>query len=731
MTRAPTAVRQWHVSTVDGGPPRSSRPSTSDTSPVTPTTATSNNAVRPDAAGLRTPQSVPGPGGLTPGIEPPKSSGELLSGPAAQQDSFLGSTSYSAALAESHRGSVVTPDPMFDRPDTLTFTRFVTPATKKAEQDRINYGARLLALLPTLPLAEELIDRYMRLSQVVIVPSMVVNLSLQALRRQMDSFSTDEKCYEMSRRIFIETNKPIHYNEDLRPNNYHEFFTGEHLRWEILGLIFTLMGLSCMTIGEETSFASTIVSCKVDWKILMEEMLLASNQCISFAYHCQTLNDMFVWLLHCNLTFLTMHRGESNHIVWRRLGDLSTAVYEMGLHQDPGSTDTAPFFLKELRKRCFGTAYCADKAIATFLGRPPLISRQYSCSTLPVDLDTSAIMSSSPGELANHLAELDSDGWNVAKGHFVRATFLRVRMAISYIREDVLLLSLGTEISDLEARVYSTLQKAETAWNNFPQSARYSEACWTSETDPIICFMMLLLYLDHLHSLFLLYRLLVRKRDTGAEMLVDTARKLLSAVLVLCKERSRLIAIATDFPWIILYYGLPSAALLSAELYRQQAQQPPPSSQSFLSTANTVPLPRSELIRNLSVFVSAMEWASSPSDGNYSLCVRARRHLSRVLDEILEQPASMSPPPAAAPGLNTTLANGGEQDGTDDALNEQAAAGTLAAMAGVSKMDGMPPPSSQGLGSMPGQDDDWQNMEFFLDGLVDNNIDMMDWNLGL
>lgn len=69
--------------------------------------------------------------------------------------------------------------------------------------------------------------------------------------------------------------------------------------------------------------------------------------------------------------------------------------------------------------------------------------------------------------------------------------------------------------------------------------------------DPIICFMMLLLYLDHLQSLFLLYRLLVRKRDTGQEMLFDTARKLLSTVLILCKERSRLIAIATDFPWIV------------------------------------------------------------------------------------------------------------------------------------------------------------------------------------
>lgn len=141
-----------------------------------------------------------------------------------------------------------------------------------------------------------------------------------------------------------------------------------------------------------------------------------------------------------------------DHIVWRRLGDLATAIYEQGLHQDPGPSDTSPFFLKELRKRAFGTAYCADKAIATFLGRPPLISRHYSCSTLPLDLDTSAMMSPAE-EVGQHLAELDSNGWNVGKGHFVRATFLRVRMQVFYIREDVLLLSLGTDIQDLESRI--------------------------------------------------------------------------------------------------------------------------------------------------------------------------------------------------------------------------------------------------------------------------------------
>lgn len=126
-----------------------------------------------------------------------------------------------------------------------------------------------------------------------------------------------------------------------------------------------------------------------------------------------------------------------------------------------------------------------------------------------------------------------------------------------------------------------------------------------------------------------------------------------------------------------------------------------------------------------------MEWASSPSDGNYSLCCKARRHLSRVLDQILEQPASTSPPPVnpTLVGLGAGLENG--IGSAEDALNDHAAAGTLAAMAGGAQADGA---SAHGLPTLPGlqsPEDDWENMNFFLDGLVDNSIDTMDWNLGL
>jgi len=48
-------------------------------------------------------------------------------------------------------------------------------------------------------------------------------------------------------------------------------------------------------------------------------------------------------------------------------------------------------------------------------------------------------------------------------------------------------------------------------------------------------------------------------------------------------------------------------------------------------------LPRSEIIQNLSMFVGCLEWVR-PSEGNYTLCVRMRTVIKRILDQVLELP---------------------------------------------------------------------------------------------
>jgi hypothetical protein len=85
----------------------------------------------------------------------------------------------------------------------------------------------------------------------------------------------------------------------------------------------------------------------------------------------------------------------------------------------------------------------------------------------------------------------------------------------------------------------------------------------------------------------------------------------------------------------MLFYGLPSACVLAFELLRQE-QTPGP---------HAIVLPRSEIIRNLTVFVSCLSWIAvpSPSHGNYAACKDVEKKLSRILDRILDPLPPVAP----------------------------------------------------------------------------------------
>jgi hypothetical protein len=90
----------------------------------------------------------------------------------------------------------------------------------------------------------------------------------------------------------------------------------------------------------------------------------------------------------------------------------------------------------------------------------------------------------------------------------------------------------------------------------------------------------------------------------------------------------------------VAIYGLPSAGVLALELL-QQSQARSHASKHF---------PRSEVIQNLSVFVACLGSMHTEGDGNYQLCLQARRMLQRILDTVLspQEPAT-APNPQTLP----------------------------------------------------------------------------------
>ena len=97
--------------------------------------------------------------------------------------------------------------------------------------------------------------------------------------------------------------------------------------------------------------------------------------------------------------------------------------------------------VSELRRRLFVAAFGADKQLATFMGRPPALSRRYCTCKLPLDLSDHELMATGD-ELSAAVAKLDADGWNQSNKAYP-ATYLRAWMVMTQIRDEILELSLG------------------------------------------------------------------------------------------------------------------------------------------------------------------------------------------------------------------------------------------------------------------------------------------------
>lgn len=246
------------------------------------------------------------------------------------------------------------------------------------------------------------------------------------------------------------------------------------------------------------------------------------------------------------------------YLAWRRLGDLSATVYAAGLHRIDGPADNnCPFFVKQIRRGCFALAFYADKCVATFVGRPPLINHRYCSLDAPLDVSDD-ILFSEGDVLERGLAELDENGWD-RHGRRHRVSPIRIRYILSVFREEVLEIALGdgyqgdlqekaryVPIHDIAIPKWHSdkcsqiLAKAQAAWDACPDYFRFDRQAPELREQPfrdLNVKMQYLLYMDYLHSTFLLHRAVVKNTAVGHQALFDTARQLLSSVLATISNR--------------------------------------------------------------------------------------------------------------------------------------------------------------------------------------------------
>ncbi|TKA77154.1 hypothetical protein B0A49_03641 [Cryomyces minteri] len=440
----------------------------------------------------------------------------------------------------------------------------------------------------------------------------------------------------MSEAVWQNTQRSMVFDGTTTAREWAAKATGVHLRWEVIGLVFSVVGLIAMDWDPLFSSGREQVIVR---KTLARKMFSASDACLAICNELEVLNDMYLCLLYENSVLTALTKGDANPVAWQRSGELASALIAMGLHQEIKVNKDTPLFLAELRKKTFISAYGQDKSVATFLGRPPRLSARYCLLQPPLALSDTQVLSEG-AELEAALASLDDDGWS-KNGEMNRCTLMRAWLRFSRIREEILEISLGVSNEDIALQAEFVIRevgrRSEQMWAALPAYLRFDpDTIWQSGMAPISVIFLIAIYTDYLHNGFLLQRALIKRIKTDTQRLIPIARQMLGLVLTTWSKRDYLRDFQGDMVYILSTHGLPSAGVLAVELLKQE--QSHHVSQEIL--------PRSEAIQDLSVFIAALA-SLGPGEGNYAACEQGRRALKRILDKIL----SPNPVPAMAPAV--------------------------------------------------------------------------------
>ncbi|KAJ5893795.1 hypothetical protein N7495_005486 [Penicillium taxi] len=488
-----------------------------------------------------------------------------------------------------------------------------------------------------------------------LFPKLVVGLMFSSVQKMFDEAISDKSnplpdLVNLSRSMFATFSKPLVVDANITPAN---FWTAMPNRWEIIGLLFTILGSSTCLLSQHflsaipASSASTL-----DRQGLSAVCVAAGEICLRFCENTGLISEQLCWLLLQHASLLTVIYGDYGKLDCRHsrmfgliFGDLCTLIYALGFHQRDTNTKR-PLFLAEHRKRLVVQAYVSDKGLSMFLGRPPRMLRRYIHIELPLDITYEDIMAE-PKVRDAAIANLDKDGWKI-DGPITLTSRKRASFILGVIRELVLETSLNPDNENLEKRI----SLAQEIRNGLPSTLWRIGNKEDFEREPEASRISLSFHMDFLYNELLMERLLVQRAGKEPGNLVKIAHELLSNLLHLIVLRSSAGDDNKSLVWAVRFFpslrkipckkinalqissvGLPAAGILAIELLHQfQNPHPDPS------------FPRSEAIQNLSRFAADLEHAVFRQSANYEMCQQARSLILHILDRVLSSPQGPAVP---------------------------------------------------------------------------------------
>ena len=176
-------------------------------------------------------------------------------------------------------------------------------------------------------------------------------------------------------------------------------------------------------------------------------------------------------------------------------------------------------------------------------------------------------------------------------------------------------------------------ERSKKAFDSLPSQLRYDsyEKTVLRNLKPVQISSIITIKLEFLMNEYLLDRICTENGGPeDKQPLVDTAQEILDIVVLFEGLHNPAGGLFVGSTRLLIYFGVPAAGLLAIELLKQHRYP----------KRHGIKLNRAKVIRNLSVFAHFLR--NVPTDhGNYVICSRVDKVISKILDQILEDPPNV------------------------------------------------------------------------------------------
>lgn len=175
-------------------------------------------------------------------------------------------------------------------------------------------SARLVRLLCAVGFYRKEIKWYYARGRFTKIPGPLVLDPLRLVQEHIEknAWNQERNWERIYDQITAATSHLLRLTSDSSPEEFYSLFTGENLRWEFVGLIFSLAGNSVRCRYDETHILDLGNGEEMDAYTFCKEMVLASNACIEICRQYEHVNDLVIWMYKSHLYLGSEVLGETS-----------------------------------------------------------------------------------------------------------------------------------------------------------------------------------------------------------------------------------------------------------------------------------------------------------------------------------------------------------------------------------------------------------------------------------